>query len=363
MKVTSNPRLARTSTITKPLRMAWVEGERPLIHPAGPDCGFMIQAVMIVAATPPMMMARICWSLKRFFIGVAPRLAGVLGAPNHRNALGVRQVEEHLCWGQAEDRTGGIAFDDVGAGAGAVRCGVGHGDALHAFAHCEIRRDVTAGADPECAADLRGPLGDRHGGQGNLAVLGVVNQPARDRLGQGGGSVVNVALIDERQVSVKAPDFIATSPAAASTISTPTAPTTAGLLLAVLPAPDVLIAGGAADGVCAESNMPLSLSIGPFASHAAGRKFILRKMPQSPPPQCDAEHSMAQGQGCANHQQCPAFPTKPPEPMGASRAAGFAGGASWRRQTWRLSALALDVVDEGDGRIVLRVDSESCLKV
>ena len=50
MKVTSNPRLARTSTITKPLRTAWVEGARPLIHPAGPDCGFMIQAVMIVAA-------------------------------------------------------------------------------------------------------------------------------------------------------------------------------------------------------------------------------------------------------------------------------------------------------------------------
>src|SRR5258708_3244897 len=112
---------------------------------------------------------------------------------------------------------------------------------------------------------------------------------------------------------------MATSPAAASTTSTPTAPTIAGLLLAVLPAPDVLIAGGAADGVCAESDMPLSLSIGPFANHAAGRKFILRKMPQSPPPQCDAEHSMAQGQGCANHQQCLALPTKPTEPIGVSR--------------------------------------------
>src|ERR1700730_14136296 len=120
MKVTSNPRLARTSTITKPLRMAWVEGERPLIHPAGPDCGFIIQAVIIVAATPPMMMARICWSLKRFFIRVAPRLAGVRGAPDHGNALGVRQVQKHFCRGQAEDCAGGIAFDNVSADAGAV---------------------------------------------------------------------------------------------------------------------------------------------------------------------------------------------------------------------------------------------------
>ena len=45
------------------------------LQPAGPDCGFMIQAVMMVAATPPMMMARICWSLKKFFIAIAPRPA------------------------------------------------------------------------------------------------------------------------------------------------------------------------------------------------------------------------------------------------------------------------------------------------
>src|SRR5438445_13430586 len=56
------------------------------------------------------------------------------------------------------------------------------------------------------------------------------------------------------------PDFMATNPAATSTRSRPTAPTIAGLLLAVLPVPNVLIAGGApaGDGVCAWSDMPLS---------------------------------------------------------------------------------------------------------
>jgi hypothetical protein len=46
MPVTSSPMLTSTSTMMMPLRMAWVDGESPLIQPAGPDCGLSIHAVM-----------------------------------------------------------------------------------------------------------------------------------------------------------------------------------------------------------------------------------------------------------------------------------------------------------------------------
>ena len=43
-----------------PLNKAWVEGDSPLIIPAGPDCGLKIQAVITAAATPPMINAMVC---------------------------------------------------------------------------------------------------------------------------------------------------------------------------------------------------------------------------------------------------------------------------------------------------------------
>ena len=56
----TNPTIERMATIRTPERTVWVAGASPLIHPAGPACGFMIQAVISVAATPPTMMARTC---------------------------------------------------------------------------------------------------------------------------------------------------------------------------------------------------------------------------------------------------------------------------------------------------------------
>ena len=58
MKVMSNPTLASTSTIIRPLRMDWVAGERPLIHPAGPDEGsntFMLFVMLLVVAISSML--------------------------------------------------------------------------------------------------------------------------------------------------------------------------------------------------------------------------------------------------------------------------------------------------------------------
>ena len=76
-----------------------------------------IQAVMIVAATPPTIIARICWSLKKFFIAIAIRLAGTHGTPRHGNALSTGKVYQDLCRRDTEDCAGGGAFDRVGPGA------------------------------------------------------------------------------------------------------------------------------------------------------------------------------------------------------------------------------------------------------
>src|SRR5258708_3175108 len=116
--------------MTTPLRMAWVEGESPLIHPAGPDCGLKIHAVTMVAATPPTIIAMICWSLKRFFIASVAPLAGVHGAPHDGNALSAGKLHQHPGRRQTEDGAGGIALDDKGAGARAIRRRVAHCDPL-----------------------------------------------------------------------------------------------------------------------------------------------------------------------------------------------------------------------------------------
>src|SRR5229473_241445 len=83
-------------------------------------------------------------------------------------------------------------------------------------------------------------------------------------------------------------------------------------------------------------------------TRATGRKFIPCKMAQSPSLQCDAAHSMAQGQGCANRHQGLGLPNGRPEPIDALRAvaptADTGGGGPGR-----LPALALHVVNEGDG--------------
>src|ERR1700704_4405552 len=112
--------LASTKTIAAPLSIDWVEGESPLIHPAGPDCGLRIQAVMIVAATPPMIIATICWSLKRFFIVRLP-LTRAHGTPHHGDALGAGKLCESPCRGTPADCAVGSAFGEKGPGAGAVR--------------------------------------------------------------------------------------------------------------------------------------------------------------------------------------------------------------------------------------------------
>ena len=57
---TTSPTIERIATIRTPETTVWVAGANPLIHPAGPADGFMIQAVIRVAATPPTMMARTC---------------------------------------------------------------------------------------------------------------------------------------------------------------------------------------------------------------------------------------------------------------------------------------------------------------
>src|SRR5579863_716035 len=106
MVVITRPMAASTSTMRVPLMTAWVVGASPLIQPAGPDCGLRIQAVIMVAATPPMMMARICWSLNRFFIG----LARIDRAPHHGDALRARKLDQHPRRRQAEDGAGGVAL-------------------------------------------------------------------------------------------------------------------------------------------------------------------------------------------------------------------------------------------------------------
>ena len=79
-----------------PLNKAWVEGESPLINPAGPDCGLKIQAVITAAATPPMINATVCWSLNGFFISIAVRLTWVHGAPHDGNGLGGGKIDHDL---------------------------------------------------------------------------------------------------------------------------------------------------------------------------------------------------------------------------------------------------------------------------
>src|SRR5260370_12877202 len=145
--------------MTTPLRMVWVDGESHLLHPAGTDCGLSIHVVMMVAATPPMMIATICWSLKRFFIGWMPPLTGVHGAPHDGNALSAGKLHQHPGRRQTEDGAGGIALDDKGAGARAIRRRVGHCDPLHALGNREAGRDVAAGPHATTAANGRGSLG------------------------------------------------------------------------------------------------------------------------------------------------------------------------------------------------------------
>src|SRR5580704_1680120 len=115
----------------------------------------MIHAVMMVAATPPTMMARTCWSLKRFFIAMVPRLAWAHCAPDDLNALGLRQAVQCRCRVQAKDCAGRVAFDDNGAAALAVARRVGHRDPLNSIGDGEIGGDVAGGSDPEITADLR----------------------------------------------------------------------------------------------------------------------------------------------------------------------------------------------------------------
>src|ERR1700752_490309 len=117
MKLRISPTQPITNMIARPLRTCWTASGRPLIHPAGPFSGFMIHAVMMVAATPPMMMARTCWSLKRFFIAMVPQRARAHCAPDDLNALGLWQVVQCLCRVQAKDCAGRVAFDDKGAAA------------------------------------------------------------------------------------------------------------------------------------------------------------------------------------------------------------------------------------------------------
>src|SRR5579871_338507 len=144
MKLRIRPMHAITNMIEMPLRTCWTGSGRPLIHPAGPFSGFMIQAVMIVAATPPTMMARICWSLKRFFIAILPRLAWAHRAPHDLNALRLRQTAQRLCRVQAKDRASGVALDDERAAALAIGRRVGHRDALDPVGDGKIGRDVAA---------------------------------------------------------------------------------------------------------------------------------------------------------------------------------------------------------------------------
>src|ERR1700676_122516 len=190
--------LTSTNTIAAPLSTDWVDGESPLINPAGPDCGLRIQAVMIVAATPPMMIATICWSLNRFFIGSRARLARARSMPNDGDTLSTWKFDQGFGRCQAEDRAGGSAFDDKAAGTGAVRRRVGYRDPLHCVGDVEVGRDVTAGADANGAADRGRSPGDRQRGQRNLAALGVLDQRSGRRRRQGGRRGANVAVSYKR---------------------------------------------------------------------------------------------------------------------------------------------------------------------
>src|SRR5262249_30391277 len=139
MKLRISPTQPITNMIARPLRTCWTGSGRPLIHPAGPFSGFMIHAVMMVAATPPTIMASTCWSLKRFFIVIVPRLAWAHRAPYDRNVLGLRQVAQGLCRVEAKGRPGRVALDHESAATLAVGGRVGHRDALGPIDDGEIR--------------------------------------------------------------------------------------------------------------------------------------------------------------------------------------------------------------------------------
>jgi hypothetical protein len=100
----------------------------------------------MVAATPPMMIARICWSLNQVFHRRGSASTGSRHA-TPRECFGSREVLSASWSGEAEDGAGGIAFDDKGAGAGAVGRGIGHRDPLHALGYREIGRDIAARPD------------------------------------------------------------------------------------------------------------------------------------------------------------------------------------------------------------------------
>src|SRR4051812_43047968 len=135
----------------------------------------MIQAVTMVATMPPTMIAQICWSLNRFFIGrfrlesspfrwnrngtldycfdafslrepvstsLENALARVHRTPDHGNALRARQIDHLPDRREADDSAIGAAFDHHGAATGAIGGRVGHGDPLHAFGDREIGRDI-----------------------------------------------------------------------------------------------------------------------------------------------------------------------------------------------------------------------------
>src|ERR1700683_3830861 len=103
---------------------------------------------MMVAATPPIIIARTCWSFNQFLIARARLSARFVRAPNHRDALRAGQAQQHLRWREPEDGAARVAFDDVGPGAGLIRRGIGHCDPLRAFGYTEIGRDIIARADP-----------------------------------------------------------------------------------------------------------------------------------------------------------------------------------------------------------------------
>src|ERR1700722_4247206 len=192
--VTRRPRLASMATITIPLSADCVEGASPLIHPAGPDCGLKIQAVMMETAKPPIIIGRICWSLKKFFISTVVRLAGPHGMPPHGNVLWAGKFYQRLGRVETEDGAGGIAFDDKGAGARAVGRRVGYRDSLDALGYREIGRDVAARPDSNCAAEGGVSLGERERDQRYFAAFCVLDQPSGRRRRQGNGGGPDVAL-------------------------------------------------------------------------------------------------------------------------------------------------------------------------
>src|ERR1700685_84821 len=112
-----------TSTIAALLMM---DKGSPLMKPVN---RFKSQPMTTMAAMPPAMtMAGIC--LNRFFIARLC-LARSHRAPHHRDALRAGKLAQGLRRRQPKQGTLGVALDNKGAGAGAVRRGEGHRKPLH----------------------------------------------------------------------------------------------------------------------------------------------------------------------------------------------------------------------------------------